>query len=121
MLTSQRPQARIVCVPWLKPSTRFAHGYELVNMSRALDNYSGECQVSMTSRQGRLMEGQMRGRWSLGVLVAIIVAVVVATGHSAMPRPAVHSGQPVQVTLALQSDGPVLRIGNDAFAISIEF
>ncbi|MEQ1818278.1 MAG: hypothetical protein ABL871_06675 [Terricaulis sp.] len=51
----------------------------------------------------------MRGRWSFGVVVAIVVAVCVATASHSQP-PARHAHRSAEVTLALHSDGVQLRI-----------
>ena len=63
----------------------------------------------------------MRGRWSFGVVVAIVVAICVATSGNARSAPARHVSAPVQVALALGPDGAALRISRDAFAISLKF
>ncbi|MCX7360155.1 MAG: hypothetical protein NT015_18700 [Alphaproteobacteria bacterium] len=63
----------------------------------------------------------MRGRWSLGVLVAIVVAIWAATNSGAHSAPVRHAGDPVHVTLSLDGDGPSLRISHDAFAVTLTF
>jgi hypothetical protein len=63
----------------------------------------------------------MRGRWSFGVVVAIAIAVCVATSGGAPSSPARHASQPVEVTLALQPEGASLRISHDAFAVTLTF
>ncbi len=63
----------------------------------------------------------MRGRWSFGVVVAIVVAICVATSSDERSAPVRHAGQPVEVTLALEPDGASLRISHDAFAVTLTF
>lgn len=63
----------------------------------------------------------MRRRWSFGVVVAIVVAICVATSGNSQSAAARHVRQPVHVTLALNASGPVLHVSYDAFAISLEF
>ena len=60
-------------------------------------------------------------RWSFSVLVAIVAAVAVATGSQHLAAPARHAPAPVQVTLALQSDGASLRITHDALVVTLKF
>jgi hypothetical protein len=66
------------------------------------------------------MEGSMRGRWSIGVVVAIAVAISVAlaSGHrAATPQ---HAASPVQVTLALQADGLAIRVAAGSVSVTFE-
>lgn len=63
----------------------------------------------------------MRGRWSFGVVVAIVAAVCVATGAGAHSAPAQHASQPVQVALDLRPEGASLRITHDALAVTLKF
>lgn len=63
----------------------------------------------------------MRGRWSFGVVVAIVIAICVATSGGAQSTLARRAGLPVQVTLALQPDGASLRITHDALAVTLKF
>lgn len=63
----------------------------------------------------------MRGRFSVGVVVAIVVAIWAATNSGAHSAPVRHAGQPVEVTLSLQGDGLELRVGREHMAISVEF
>ena len=62
----------------------------------------------------------MRDRWSLGVVVAIVVAICAATSGAAQSTLAQRVGPPVQVTLTLQPDGASLRITHDAFAVTLK-
>jgi hypothetical protein len=63
----------------------------------------------------------MRGRFSVGVVVAIVVAIWAATNSGARSAPVQHAGAPVEVTLALQPEGPSLRISHDALAVTLTF
>ncbi len=63
----------------------------------------------------------MKGRWSFGVIVAIVAAIAVATAGQSRPQTARHAAQPIQVTLALEPDGASLRISHDAVAVTFEF
>lgn len=63
----------------------------------------------------------MRGRWSFGVVVAIVVAICVATSTGARSAPVRHAGQPVELTLALEPDGVSLRISHDGLAVTLTF
>lgn len=51
----------------------------------------------------------MRGRWSFGVVAAIVAAICVATASHSPPL-ARHAQRSAEVTLALHSDGVQLRI-----------
>lgn len=63
----------------------------------------------------------MRGRWSFGVVVAMVVAICVATSSGAHSAPLRHAGAPIEITLTLQQDGASLRIGHDALAVTFTF
>jgi len=67
------------------------------------------------------MEGAMRGRWSLGVVVAIVVAICVATSGNSHSAPAQRPSQRFEVNVALNADGPSIGVRYDALAISLEF
>jgi hypothetical protein len=56
----------------------------------------------------------MRRRWSMGVVVAIAVAVWVALGMGAT-QPAFRTASAEPVTLALSADSISLRAGGVAF------
>ncbi len=64
----------------------------------------------------------MRGRWSLGVLVAIVVAIAVATSGPPSRLPAeARVYPPMDVTLALQSEGIELRVAHDGLVLAFRF
>lgn len=63
----------------------------------------------------------MRGRWSLGVVMAIAVAICVATSGAYQSAPQRQAGPPVQVTLELNSSGTALHVSFATFAISLKF
>ncbi len=63
----------------------------------------------------------MRGRWSFGVVVALVVAICVATNSGAHSAPVRHAGPPIEVALSLDSDGPALRVSHDAFTVTLTF
>lgn len=57
----------------------------------------------------------MRKRWSVGAVVAIAIGIAAVMAHeSSHAMPALPVGQPVQVTLAIESDAVSLRINQDA-------
>lgn len=62
----------------------------------------------------------MRRRWSIGVVVAIAVAIsgTLASGHHAAAVQ--HAASPVQVTLTLQSDGLALRVAAGSVSVTFE-
>ncbi len=60
-----------------------------------------------------------RGRWSLGVVVAIVVAIAAATAGQHPHRASTTRAEaPLQVTLALESDGVELRVASEGFALA---
>lgn len=63
----------------------------------------------------------MRRRWSVGVVVAIVVAIWAATNSGAHSAPVRQAGQPIEVTLSLHSDGVELRVAHESLALSVEF
>lgn len=63
----------------------------------------------------------MRGRWSVGVVVAIVVAIWAATNSGAHSAPVRHARAPIEVSLSLDSEGPSLRISHDALAVTLTF
>jgi hypothetical protein len=62
----------------------------------------------------------MRRRWSLGVAVAIAVALAAVMTSGRERLPATRAEAPVEVTLTLQSDGVELNIVRGRFVLSIE-
>ncbi len=62
----------------------------------------------------------MRGRWSVGVVAAIVVAIAAATAGQAKPASQTRAAAPVEVTLTLQNEGPSLSIAHGAFVITFE-
>jgi hypothetical protein len=62
----------------------------------------------------------MRGCWSFAVVVAIAIAIAVATAGSLHPAQEARAVAPVQVTLALNSDGPSLSVAHGAFVVTLE-
>lgn len=62
----------------------------------------------------------MRGRWSIGAVVAIAVAVSAAltSGHqAAAPQ---RAANPVQVTLSVEPDGLALRVAAGSVSVTFE-
>jgi|GEM_PF-3708026 len=62
-----------------------------------------------------------RGRWSLGVVVAIVVAIAAAMGGHHQTAPARHAAAPTHVALTLEPDGVSLRVAHDALAVTFKF
>ena len=62
----------------------------------------------------------MRRRWSMEVLAAIALAVLVSSGIAVHAAARAHAAAPMEVTLALQSDGVALRVAHGRFVLKIE-
>lgn len=62
----------------------------------------------------------MRGRWSLGVVVAIAVAIWAATASHSQPS-ARHAHRSAEVTFAVRSDAVQLRIPRAHLTVTFGF
>ncbi|MEQ1810574.1 MAG: hypothetical protein ABL889_11645 [Terricaulis sp.] len=62
----------------------------------------------------------MRGRFSVGVVAAIVVAIWAATASHSQPM-ARHAHYSAEVTLALHSDGVQLRIPRAHLIVTFGF
>ncbi|MBL8547088.1 MAG: hypothetical protein JNL81_11530 [Hyphomonadaceae bacterium] len=64
----------------------------------------------------------MKRRWSFGVVVAIAVAIAVASfGHPSRASHVRAAAAPVDVTLALESDGLEVRVAHQSLAVTFKF
>lgn len=65
----------------------------------------------------------MQRRWSFGVVVAIAVAIAaaVASGQSSGASHVRAASAPLDVTLALESDGPEVRVAHESLAVTFKF